>query len=218
MGEIYYEIRKLFCFVLYCTKRRCSKIKPQLKVEIEEWLKAPYKPSFCLQQQLLSLSLSLQIIKQKFLYKSAIYFSFSFDHQMKIPVNIGNFQRFISLSLQIVRWKFHCKSAILFSFFPNSQTEITLKISNFFLLVLSSLDGDSFINQGFLSLSLQIFRNQRLFIFFQIIIDVDSLEISNFFFFLFRSLDGNSHLLIILNENGFKFKKFQRILSIIPFY
>ena len=25
----YYEIRKLFCFVLYCTKRRCSQIKPQ---------------------------------------------------------------------------------------------------------------------------------------------------------------------------------------------
>ena len=26
----------LYFFVLYCTKRRCSEIKPQLKVEIED--------------------------------------------------------------------------------------------------------------------------------------------------------------------------------------
>ena len=26
---------------LYCTKRRCSQIKLQLKVEIEDWRKAP---------------------------------------------------------------------------------------------------------------------------------------------------------------------------------
>ena len=30
-----------FVFVLYCTKRRCSEIKPQLKVEIEDVRKAP---------------------------------------------------------------------------------------------------------------------------------------------------------------------------------
>ena len=35
-----------FVFVLNCTKRRCSQIKPQLKVEIENGGKAPYKPSF----------------------------------------------------------------------------------------------------------------------------------------------------------------------------
>ena len=36
------QIRKFlfcFCFILY-TKRRCSKIKPQLKVEIEDWREA----------------------------------------------------------------------------------------------------------------------------------------------------------------------------------
>jgi len=33
----YYEIRKLcFVFVLYCTKRRCSQMKPHFKVEIED--------------------------------------------------------------------------------------------------------------------------------------------------------------------------------------
>jgi len=30
-----------FVFVLYCTKRRCSEIKPQLKVEIEDEHEAP---------------------------------------------------------------------------------------------------------------------------------------------------------------------------------
>ena len=30
-----------FIFVLYCTKRRCSQIKPQLKVEIEDGREAP---------------------------------------------------------------------------------------------------------------------------------------------------------------------------------
>ena len=30
-----------FVFVLYCTKRRCSEIKPQLKVEIEDGREAP---------------------------------------------------------------------------------------------------------------------------------------------------------------------------------
>ena len=38
----YYEVRTLF---LYCTKRRSSQIKPQLKVKIEDWCKAPEKPS-----------------------------------------------------------------------------------------------------------------------------------------------------------------------------
>jgi len=32
-----------FLFVLYCTKRRCSQIKSQLKVEIEDEHEAPYK-------------------------------------------------------------------------------------------------------------------------------------------------------------------------------
>jgi len=42
MREKYYEIRKLFFdFVLYCTKKRCSQIKQQLKVEIENGHKAP---------------------------------------------------------------------------------------------------------------------------------------------------------------------------------
>ena len=42
MREKYYEIRKLFfAFVLYCTQRRCSQIKPQLKVEIEDGHEAP---------------------------------------------------------------------------------------------------------------------------------------------------------------------------------
>ena len=35
------EIRKLCCFVLYCTKRRCLQIKPQLKVEIKDGRGAP---------------------------------------------------------------------------------------------------------------------------------------------------------------------------------
>ena len=30
-----------FVFALYCTKRRCSEIKPQLKVEIEDGGEAP---------------------------------------------------------------------------------------------------------------------------------------------------------------------------------
>jgi len=30
-----------FVFVLYCTKRRCSEVKPQLKVEIEDGREAP---------------------------------------------------------------------------------------------------------------------------------------------------------------------------------
>ena len=30
-----------FVFVLYCTKRRCSEIKPQLKVEINDGREAP---------------------------------------------------------------------------------------------------------------------------------------------------------------------------------
>ena len=37
----YYEIGKLFIYVLYCTKRRCSQIMPQLKVEIEDGREAP---------------------------------------------------------------------------------------------------------------------------------------------------------------------------------
>ena len=40
----YYEIPKLFCFVLFCTKWRYSQIKPQLKVEIEDGREAPQKP------------------------------------------------------------------------------------------------------------------------------------------------------------------------------
>jgi len=37
MRKKYYEIRKLiFVFVLSCTKRRCSQIKPQLIGEIED--------------------------------------------------------------------------------------------------------------------------------------------------------------------------------------
>ena len=36
----YYEIRRLF-YVLFCTKTRCSEIKPQLKVEIEDGREAP---------------------------------------------------------------------------------------------------------------------------------------------------------------------------------
>ena len=34
-----------FVFVLYCTKRRYSQIKPHIKVEIEYGRKAPLKPS-----------------------------------------------------------------------------------------------------------------------------------------------------------------------------
>ena len=34
-----------FVFVLYCTKIRCSQIKPQLKVEIEDGREAPSKSS-----------------------------------------------------------------------------------------------------------------------------------------------------------------------------
>ena len=30
-----------FVFVLYCTKRRCSEIKPQFKIEIEDGREAP---------------------------------------------------------------------------------------------------------------------------------------------------------------------------------
>ena len=30
-----------FVFVLYCTKSRCSQIKPQFKVEIKDGLEAP---------------------------------------------------------------------------------------------------------------------------------------------------------------------------------
>jgi len=38
----YYEISKLFfVFLLYCTKRRCSEIKPRLKVEIDGEREAP---------------------------------------------------------------------------------------------------------------------------------------------------------------------------------
>ena len=35
----------LVVFVLYCTKRRCSQIKPQLKVKIKDGCEAPKKPS-----------------------------------------------------------------------------------------------------------------------------------------------------------------------------
>ena len=41
MRKKYYEIRKLF---FYCTKRRCSEIKPQFKVEIDG-REAPKNPS-----------------------------------------------------------------------------------------------------------------------------------------------------------------------------
>ena len=34
-----------FLFVLFCTKKRCSQIKPQLKVIVKEGHKAPLKPS-----------------------------------------------------------------------------------------------------------------------------------------------------------------------------
>ena len=33
----------MFVFVLFCSKRRCSQIKSQLKVETEDGRKAPYK-------------------------------------------------------------------------------------------------------------------------------------------------------------------------------
>jgi len=36
MRKKYFEIRKFFKNLLYYTKRRCSQIKPQLKVEIED--------------------------------------------------------------------------------------------------------------------------------------------------------------------------------------
>ena len=35
-----------FIDFLYCTKKRCSQIKPQLKVEIEDGREAPYKPIY----------------------------------------------------------------------------------------------------------------------------------------------------------------------------
>ena len=35
------KFANFFVFVLYCTKKRCSEIKPQLKVEIEDGRKAP---------------------------------------------------------------------------------------------------------------------------------------------------------------------------------
>ena len=40
MRKKYYKIHKLV-FKLHCTKRRCSKIKPQLKVEIEDGCEVP---------------------------------------------------------------------------------------------------------------------------------------------------------------------------------
>ena len=36
-----FSSQNFFVFVLYCTKRRCSKIKPQLNVEIEDVREAP---------------------------------------------------------------------------------------------------------------------------------------------------------------------------------
>ena len=39
--KILWNPQTFFVFVLYCTKRRCSEIKPQLKVEIREGRKAP---------------------------------------------------------------------------------------------------------------------------------------------------------------------------------
>ena len=42
MREKYYEIRKLFLFLFYTVQREdAHMIKPQLKVEIEDWCKAP---------------------------------------------------------------------------------------------------------------------------------------------------------------------------------
>ena len=35
-SEILWNPQTFFVFVLYCTKRRCSQIKPQLKIEIED--------------------------------------------------------------------------------------------------------------------------------------------------------------------------------------
>ena len=42
-------------FVLYCTKRRCAHIKPQLKVKIEDGREAPYKPSINIFQEKLNI-------------------------------------------------------------------------------------------------------------------------------------------------------------------
>ena len=38
--KIFENPRTFFLFVLYCTKRRCSQIEPQLKVKIEDERKA----------------------------------------------------------------------------------------------------------------------------------------------------------------------------------
>ena len=39
--KILWNQQTFFVFVLYCTKRRCSEIKPQLKIEKEDGRKAP---------------------------------------------------------------------------------------------------------------------------------------------------------------------------------
>ena len=40
------SVKFLKCAIFFfCTKRRCSQIKAQLKVKIEDWRKAPIKPS-----------------------------------------------------------------------------------------------------------------------------------------------------------------------------
>ena len=41
MRKKYYKISKFFSFNLYCTNRKCSKVKPQLKIEIEDGREAP---------------------------------------------------------------------------------------------------------------------------------------------------------------------------------
>ena len=44
-AKIFENPRTFFLFGLYRTKRRCSKIEPQLKVKIEDGRKAALKPS-----------------------------------------------------------------------------------------------------------------------------------------------------------------------------
>ena len=43
--KILWNPQTFFVFVLYCTKRRCSQIKPQLKVQIEDGREEPLKPN-----------------------------------------------------------------------------------------------------------------------------------------------------------------------------
>ena len=42
--KINFEVREFFSIVLYLTKRKCSPIEPQLKVEKEDGREAPSKP------------------------------------------------------------------------------------------------------------------------------------------------------------------------------